>query len=149
MSEIHDFSRAVDGLVKEIYLGMIFLQLQVCLCNFSQVHLVYGENTLRCKKAHVVICCASFPCVYLTLVTISNVFCHLILGGSKACIFTVRNPKTAGHSFRSCSKCLCYCRSSKNEIGLLEFCRHTTQITRHATTMRDDPDNNCEGKPVA
>ena len=32
LSEIHDFSRAVDGLVKEIYLGMIFLQLQVeCL----------------------------------------------------------------------------------------------------------------------
>ncbi|XP_067039372.1 inositol polyphosphate-4-phosphatase type I A-like [Acropora muricata] len=28
LSEIHDFSRAVDGLVKEIYLGMIFLQLQ-------------------------------------------------------------------------------------------------------------------------
>ena len=31
LSETHDFSRAVDGLVKEIYLGMIFLQLQVCL----------------------------------------------------------------------------------------------------------------------
>lgn len=29
LSEVHDFSRAVDGLVKEIYLGMIFLQLQV------------------------------------------------------------------------------------------------------------------------
>ncbi|XP_078369401.1 inositol polyphosphate-4-phosphatase type I A-like [Oculina patagonica] len=28
LSETHDFSRAVDGLVKEIYLGMIFLQLQ-------------------------------------------------------------------------------------------------------------------------
>ena len=31
LSEVHDFSRAVDGLVKEIYLGMIFLQLQVRL----------------------------------------------------------------------------------------------------------------------
>ena len=31
LSETHDFSRAVDGLVKEIYLGMVFLQLQVCL----------------------------------------------------------------------------------------------------------------------
>ena len=29
LPEIHDFSRAVDGLVKEIYLGIIFLQLQV------------------------------------------------------------------------------------------------------------------------
>lgn len=28
LSETHDFSRAVDGLVKEMYLGMIFLQLQ-------------------------------------------------------------------------------------------------------------------------
>lgn len=28
LPEIHDFSRAVDGLVKEIYLGIIFLQLQ-------------------------------------------------------------------------------------------------------------------------
>ena len=33
--------------------------------------------------------------------------------------------------------------------GYWNFCRHTTHITRHATTMRDDPDNNCEGKPVA
>ena len=32
LSEIHDFSRAVDGLVKEIYLGMIFLSLQVITC---------------------------------------------------------------------------------------------------------------------
>ena len=35
LSETHDFSRAVDGLVKEIYLGMIFLQLQVIALNRS------------------------------------------------------------------------------------------------------------------
>ena len=29
MSEVHDISRAVDGLGKEIYLGLIFIQLQV------------------------------------------------------------------------------------------------------------------------
>lgn len=69
--------------------------------------LVNGENTLHCKKAHLVICCPSFSCVYFCLVTISNVFCYFILGGSKALIFTVRNTTTAGHSFRSCSKCLC------------------------------------------
>lgn len=134
--------------MKEIYLGMIFLQLQVCLCNFWQVHLVYGENILRCRKAHVVTCCASFPCVYFSLVTISNVFCHLILGGSKACIVTVRNPKTAGHSFRSCSKCAIV-GQAKMKSGYWNYCCRTTQITRRATTMHDDPDNNCEGKPVA
>ena len=37
LSEIHDFSRAVDGLVKEIYLGMIFLQLQVTVCFICQL----------------------------------------------------------------------------------------------------------------
>ena len=34
LSETHDFSRAVDGLVKEIYLGMIFLSLQVTISAF-------------------------------------------------------------------------------------------------------------------
>ena len=37
LAETHDFSRAVDGLVKEIYLGMIFLQLQVRLIGHFRV----------------------------------------------------------------------------------------------------------------
>lgn len=36
-SETHDFSRAVDGLVKEIYLGMIFLSLQVTVMPFDKL----------------------------------------------------------------------------------------------------------------
>lgn len=34
------------------------------------------------------------------------------------------------------------CRSLRGN-----FCCHTTQITRHVTTLLDDPDNNCERKP--
>ena len=46
LSETHDFSRAVDGLVKEIYLGMIFLQLQVFLSQYfpsSKRAKIFGE----------------------------------------------------------------------------------------------------------
>ena len=38
MSEIHDVSRATDGLAKEIYLGLVFAQLQVLLCSTQLVN---------------------------------------------------------------------------------------------------------------
>lgn len=40
MAEIHDFSRAADGLAKEIYLGLVFAQLQV----LYHCHLIFTQE---------------------------------------------------------------------------------------------------------
>lgn len=48
LSETHDFSRAVDGLVKEMYLGMIFLQLQVTLVCLSSSASFFFSVVIAC-----------------------------------------------------------------------------------------------------